>query len=77
MMVTVTSITAMAVPIRRAFASQGIVRQTAETGVVAVRCCVTACGEMVLEPPPWIQKAGCFSAPPAAAPAVWLKTSCS
>lgn len=77
MMVTATSITAMAVPILRAFASQGIVRQSAETGVVAVRCCVSTCGAMVSGPPPWIEKADCFSAPPAAAPAVWLKTCCS
>ncbi|CAM6050512.1 unnamed protein product [Sphagnum compactum] len=77
MMVTATSITAMAVPILPAFASQGIVRQSADTGVVAVRCCVSACSEMVSEPPPWIEKAGCFSAPTAAAPAVWLKTCCS
>ncbi|CAK9201088.1 unnamed protein product [Sphagnum troendelagicum] len=76
-MVTAASITAMAVPILRAFASQGIVRQSAETGVVAVRCCVSACGAMVSGPPPWIEKADCFSAPPAAAPAVWLKTCCS
>ncbi|CAM6005837.1 unnamed protein product [Sphagnum balticum] len=76
-MVTATSVTAMAVPILRAFASQGIVRQSAETGVVAVRCCVSACGATVSGPPPWIEKADCFSAPPAAAPAVWLKTCCS
>jgi hypothetical protein len=38
---------------------------------------VSACGEMVSEPPPWIEKAGCFSAPPADALAVWLKTCCS